>query len=261
MKSIFQRGQKAPEFLIWANYKWGAGFHSTDTADQIEETILKILNVNRIVNNLHRDLWDDIKENREHERGRTFIRVLSVRKIILWLKNDPLFLELFITEFNKIDSELRQLKAIHNYNSYIKCGKWITGQYSENDPDLLEKWALLDNFINTKENDHKTKMDNAFKSLENITLIQDDKKIVVRAISTNCDCGGRFTNNNYFKHIRTDRHIRHKGGKISEIGKEKNIICQCGENVNKYQYPRHIHTLTHMNKINTVKHNQVLQLV
>lgn len=256
----FKQNIEAPEYLILGNRKWGTKEDIKGTIYDYEDAIIKRFTSVHIVKNLHGDLWDDVKESITEERARTMMRVYTVMKIALALKNEPLFLENLREEFEFLD-EPRQLKTIMNYNKYIKYGQWITRQYGDSDPEVMAEWNKLDMYINEKEQQIRERLDNILFNLENdlfetldidrvtdtIEFIQDDKGTVLKATSTRCECGGRYTDHNLYKHLRTDRHIRFKGGTI--LGDDKKILCECGETINKYQYIRHTATISHNYKL------------
>ena len=245
-----------PEYFKIANRQWGNMRDIDGTALDYENAILRQITSVHIIKNLHRgDLWNDVKETETEERARTLARLYTVKKIAHSLKNEEYFLSNLMEEFEQLGDN-HQLITIMNYNKWLKYGQWITRQFVSEDPEALQRWKYMDNFISSKEQQHRDKIDNALHNLENdlfdgvtdtIEFIQDDKGTVKKSTSNRCECGGRYTDHNLYKHLRTDRHIRFKGGTI--LGDDKKILCECGETINKYQYIRHSATISHNYKL------------
>jgi hypothetical protein len=280
MTTLLSTLTEAPEFLKIANLNWGTKHNILGSASDYEEAIFKQITSVQIIKNLHQgDLWKDIRENKDTERARTLTRIYTIKKIAHSLKHEEYFLSNIMEEFEQL-TEPHQLITIMNYNKFIKYGQWTaTIQFACADDEILQRWGYMDNFIYGKEQQIKNKIDNAFCVLENdlfdifgvdnfgiervtddtirtaednkIILLQDDKRIVKKAISTQCDCGGRYTDHNLYKHLRTDRHIRFKGGRL--LDDDHKIQCACGDVINRYQYIRHTATITHNFKLRLKK--------
>lgn len=254
----------APEYFKIANRQWGSMQDIDGTALDYENAILKQITSVHIIKNLHRgDLWNDIKETQTEERARTLARLYTVKKIAQSLKNEEYFLSNLMEEFEQLGDN-HQLITIMNYNKWLKYGQWITRQFVSEDPEILQRWRYMDDFINSKEQQHRDKIDNALHNLENdlfdndtvtdtIEFIQDDKGTVKKSTSTRCECGGRYTEHNLYKHLRTERHIRYNGGTILA---DKKILCDCGQTINKNQYVRHMQTITHRYKLKLNKERE-----
>jgi hypothetical protein len=270
MTTLLSTLSTAPEYLRIANLNWGTKCDIKGSARDYEESIFKRITSVHIIKNLHQgDLWNDPHECKEAERARTLTRVYTIKKIAHSLKHEIDFLSNVMEEFEQL-AEPHQLITIMNYNKWIKYGQWITPQFSSEDPDILERWGYMDNFIYEKEQQIRERIDRGAGLLENdlfdifgndrvtddnkIILIQDNKRIVKKAISSRCECGGRYTDHNLYKHLRTDRHIRFKGGTI--LGDDKKILCECGETISKYQYIRHTATITHNYKLKLKKQRE-----
>ena len=270
MTTLLSTLTTAPEYLKIANLNWGSKNNILGTAKDYEEAIFKHITSVQIIKNLHQgDLWNDIQESKDAERARTLMRVYTIKKIAHSLKHEEYFLSNMMEEFEHL-AEPHQLITIMNYNKWIKYGQWITKQFSNMDPDILERWGYMDNFIYEKEQQIREQIDNALCLLENdlfdnfgidrvtddtkIIELKDNKRIVKKAISTRCECGGRYTEHNLYKHIRTNRHIKFKGGEI--LGDENKILCKCGDTINRYNYIRHVATITHNYKLKLKKQRE-----
>ena len=285
MTTLLSTLTEAPEYLKIANLNWGSKSNILGTARDYEEAIFKQITSVHIIKNLHQgDLWNDIHETKEAERARTLTRVYTIKKIAHSLKHEEYFLSNVMEEFEQL-TEAHQLITIMNYNKWIKYGQWITKQYASEDQDILERWEYMDNFIYEKEQKIREKIDSAFNILENdlfeifgidnlgidrvtddkttddkttddtkIIVLQDNKRIVKKAISTRCECGGRYTDHNLYKHLRTDRHIRFRGGET--LGDNCKILCECGDTISKYQYVRHSATISHNYKLKLKKQRE-----
>ena len=277
MATLLSTLTEAPQYLKIANLNWGSKTNFFGTSKDYEEEIFKRITSVHIIKNLHQgDLWNDPQESKDEERARTLTRVYTIKKIAYSLKHEEHFLSNVMEEFEQL-AEPHQLITIMNYNKWIKYGQWITKQFSSEDPDILERWGYMDNFIYEKEQQIRERIDNALSVLENdlfdifgndtvtddtiktmddnkIILIQDNKRIVKKAISTRCECGGRYTDHNLYKHLRTDRHIRFTGGE--PLGDNCKILCDCGDTINKYQYVRHSATISHNYKLKLKKQRE-----
>jgi hypothetical protein len=257
----------APDFLKLANLYWGTKCDIKGTARDYEEAIFKQITSVHIVKNLHQgNLWNDVIESKNDERARTLTRVYTIKKIAYSLKNEVDFLGNVMEEFEQLN-DANQLMTIMNYNKYIKYGQWITRQYASEDPDILERWGYMDMFIYEKEQKIRYEIDNALQILENDLFdndgvtddrknlyIQDNKRLVKKQPSMVCGCGGRYTEHNIYKHMRTDRHIIFEGGQV--LKEEKKIICGCGTTINKYHYVRHIQTISHITKMKCIRERE-----
>lgn len=278
MATLLSTLTEAPHYLKIANLNWGSKTNFFGTANDYEEAIFKQITSIQIIKNLHQgDLWKDIQESKQEERARTLMRLYTIKKIAYSLKHEEHFLSNLMEEFEQL-AEPHQLTTIMNYNKFIKYGQWAPSiQFADVDNEVLQRWGYMDNFIYSKEQQIRNKIDNALNILENelfdifeidrvtddtiktmddnkIILIQDNKRIVKKTISTRCECGGRFTDHNYFKHLRTTRHIKFKGGRILE--NENKILCPCGDGVNRYEYIRHTATISHNYKLKLKKQRE-----
>jgi hypothetical protein len=256
MATLISNLTVAPDYLRLANLYWGTKCNILGTARDYEEAIFKQITSVHIIKNLHQgNLWSDVIEGKNDERARTLTRVYTVRKIAYSLKNEVDFLSNLMEEFEQLN-DANQLMTIMNYNKYIKYGQWITRQYASEDPDILERWGYMDMFIYEKEQKIRYEIDNALQILEN-DLFNDDrvtderKRVIKKTPSLVCGCGGRYTEHNIYKHMRTDRHIIFDGGQV--LREDKKIICGCGTIINKYQYIRHIQTISHLTKMEQIR--------
>jgi hypothetical protein len=270
MTTLLSTLTTAPEYLRIANLYWGTKCDIEGSARDYEETIFKRITSVHIIKNLHQgDLWNDPQESKEAERARTLTRVYTIKKIAHSLKHEIDFLSNVMEEFEQL-TEAHQLITIMNYNKWIKYGQWITKQFTSEDPDILKRWRYMDNFIYEKEQQIREEIEKGLGHLENdlfeicsnnrvtddnkIILIQDNKRIVKKATSTRCGCGGRYTDHNLYKHLRTDRHIKFSRGDI--LDNENKILCSCGDTINRYQYIRHVATISHNYKMKLKKQRE-----
>lgn len=259
MPDLFHRGQTPAPYLILANQLYGTKKEITGSALKIENEIKKRITSVHIVKNLYGDLWDDdIKQDITTERATTLIRFYTVRTIAEKLKYEPLFFENFTDEFEQLD-EPRQLKSIMNYKKFLKYGQWCTRQFGENDQELRERWFDLDKFILSKEQAIRKRIDDALCNLENdifeFNRVTDDEKcprVIVLNTSTKCECGGRYTDHNLYKHLRTNRHLKYENCKFVDNEKDR-ILCECGQTINRFQFIRHSATILHYDKLRLIK--------
>jgi hypothetical protein len=265
MRPVFYGIERAPEYLIWANLKWGNHEHIILSAIEMEALISKHLTSARIVKDLHGELWDDIGETKVQERARTLVRYLTIRKIVHGLKNEPLIIENIRDEFELL-GDCDRVKAVLNYNKFLKFGEWCSYQFSVNDPELIEKWKALDEYINDIDTVIREKIDKALFNLENdiFDSLNDEQKDKIKQVgyfindgktlkkvqTILCPCGGRYTEHNLYKHRTTTKHLIYTGEKINENKENKNkILCECGTTINRNHYMRHRETIKHNYKL------------
>jgi hypothetical protein len=276
MRPVFYGVETAPDYLIWANLKWGSREHIILSAIEMEELIYKHLTSVRIVKDLHGTLWEEMGETKVQERARTLVRFLTIRKIVHGLKNEPLIIDNIRDEFELLE-ECEQVKAVMNYNKFIKFGEWCSHQFGVNDPELIDKWKTLDEYINDIDTVIRERIDKALDNLENdifdtlnseqkdkikqVGYFINDGKTVKKIESNLCPCGGRYTENNLYKHRTTTKHLKYTGAKINENNESKNkILCECGTTINRNHYMRHRETIKHNYKLKLKHESEKIQM-
>jgi len=222
-KNIFNTLQKTPDYMILLYTKYLEGKENPDfTPLDYKQQIDAKADISKIVYLLSSNIWrQDARDNQTEKRAKALLRYVLISRLADYIKNDPLTVDKFRIQYNQ-EFRCERVIIVNNYNTHFRGDQGLKKQIYYNNPELREKWNILDKFIyKAFIKLHKRSPNEVENSLSTMADRLEKQIKQLQKYDYPCGCGGGYNDHagkmNFFKrrHEETEQHQNYIKSKMT----------------------------------------------